>query len=351
MGLFDDVLKNNESIIKNDAALDFEFLPKNIPFRESEQDYLATCIKPLFQNRSGRNLLIHGAPGIGKTVAVRFVLRELEEKYDVVDTVYINCWHHNTSYKILMEMCEVLGYRFTHNKKTVDLFKVVAQIINKKSAVLVFDEIDKAEDLDFLYFFLEDIHRKSIFLLTNYKSWLIELDTRIRSRLMAEMLEFKSYNLAETKGILFERAGYAFHEGVIDSDVLDLIINKTFDIKDIRSGIFLLKESALLAEDNSRKKIQKEDVLIAIKKLEDFTIKSYEDLDREAQIVYDIVKSNSGMKIGDLYDIYKGKGGSASYKTFQRKIAKLNDSGFINAKKTTGVGGNTTIVERKLTDF
>ncbi|MFT4311064.1 MAG: Cdc6/Cdc18 family protein [Candidatus Woesearchaeota archaeon] len=351
MGLFDDVLKDNESVIKNDAALDFEFLPKRIPYREQEQEYMATCIKPLFQNRSGRNLLIHGAPGIGKTAAVRSVLRELEDKYDVVETIYVNCWQHNTSYKILLEICDVLGYRFTHNKKTVDLFKVAAQIINKKSAVLVFDEIDKAEDLDFLYFFLEDIHRKSIFLLTNYKSWLIELDTRIRSRLMAEMQEFRSYNLIETKGILTERVGYAFHDGVIKEDVLDLVVNKTFDIKDIRSGIFLLKESALLAEDNSRKEILKEDVLKAIKKLEDFTIKSYEDLDREAQIVYDLVKSNSGAKIGDLYDIYKQKGGSSSYKTFQRKIAKLSESGFINAKKTTGVGGNTTIVERKLTDF
>ena len=34
--LFKDILKNTESIFKNEVALDPEFVPKIIPFRESD---------------------------------------------------------------------------------------------------------------------------------------------------------------------------------------------------------------------------------------------------------------------------------------------------------------------------
>ena len=110
MGLFDNVLSADQTLIKNEAALDYEFLPKILKFRENEQQYLATALKPLFGMRSGRNLFIFGAPGIGKTAAVRHVLNELEDHSDEVISIYINCWQYNTSYKVFVEICEQIGY-------------------------------------------------------------------------------------------------------------------------------------------------------------------------------------------------------------------------------------------------
>lgn len=351
MSLFKNVLKDNETIIKNNFALDYEFLPEILPFRENEQQYLATCIKPLFNNRNGRNILIHGAPGIGKTAATKFVLKQLEDETDAIEPIYVNCWQKNTSYKILLEICDLIGYKFTQNKKTVELFKIVSTILNKKSVVFVFDEIDKVEDLDFLYFVLEEIYKKSIFLITNYKSWLADLDERIKSRLLPEILEFKQYTFEETKKIIDVRVKAAFFNDVISVDLINDIARKTSQIKDIRSGIFLLKEAAYNAEDSSRKEIIKDDVLKAIKKLDDFTIKNTADLERDTQLIYDIVKNNSGKKIGALYTIYKDQKGAYSYKTFQRKIEKLEEGKFIKTTKQVGAGGNTTIVEKKLNDF
>ena len=59
-----------------------------------------------------------------------------------------------------MEICDQLGYKFTHNKKTDDLFKILEEYLNKDSVVFVFDEVDKLEDADFLYMILERIYRK-----------------------------------------------------------------------------------------------------------------------------------------------------------------------------------------------
>jgi Cdc6-like AAA superfamily ATPase len=227
----------------------------------------------------------------------------------------------------------------------------VKRIVNKTGAVFVFDEIDKAEELDFLYFVLEEIYKKCVFLITNYKSWLVELDERIKSRLTPELLEFKQYTEIETRGIIKERADYAFYPNVWEQTALETVVKKTFELKDIRSGLFLLKESSLLAEENSSKKITQDYINGAVKKLDDFTIKNSALLEEDTKIIYQLVKENSGKKIGDLFKIYQKEGGSASYKTFQRNITKLEEGKFIQTKKQTGVGGNTTIVEKKLSEF
>jgi hypothetical protein len=69
------------------------------------------------------------------------------------------------------------------------------------------------------------------------------------------------------------------------------------------------------------------------------------------------VKKNSGKKIGDLFKVYQDNGGAMVYKSFQRKIAKLESGRFISVEKTTGgKDGTTSIISyseapKKLTDF
>ncbi|MFH1073349.1 MAG: AAA family ATPase, partial [Nanoarchaeota archaeon] len=231
MGVFDHILKSDQTLIKNEAALDYEFVPKLLPYREKEQKYLATCISPLLSGRTGRNLLIHGPPGIGKTAATKHVLRDLEEHTDDIHIIFLNCWKFNTTHKIVCDICEQIGYKFYQNKKTTEIYNVIASILNKRSAVFVFDEIDKVEEFDFLYFILEEIFKKSIFLITNYKSFLLDLDERIKSRMIPELIEFRQYNETETHDILKQRLDYAFYENVWDDDAFRMIAKKSFEMK------------------------------------------------------------------------------------------------------------------------
>ncbi|MBU1204831.1 MAG: AAA family ATPase [Nanoarchaeota archaeon] len=357
MALFKDMLKSDETLFKNSVALDYDYMPKLIKYREGEQQQMASCIKPLLQRRNGRNLFIYGRPGIGKTVACRHVLQDLEQESDEIIPIYINCWQKNTSFKILIEICSIIGYKLTHNKKTDELFSIVKSMLNKKSAVFVFDESDKLEDFDFLYMILEEIYRKSIFLITNSGSWISELDGRIKSRLTPEMLEFRPYNQEETRGILKERINYAFVESVWDEDAVEFAVNETFSLGDIRSGLFILKEAGNSAEDRSSRKITVDDVKKAIEKLTEFSTKKSSELEEDKKFILDIIKKNSGKKIGEIYKEYQAAGGKAVYKTFQRKIAKLDKDKFISTEKITGgKEGKTTVINykditKKITDF
>ena len=354
--LFKGILGSSESLFRNDVALDYSFIPKIVPYREKEQRIIAGCIKPLFEQKSGRNVFIYGQPGVGKTVALKKVLDELEEETEEIIPVYINCWQRNTTYKIIAEICEMMGFKFIQNKKTEELFRWIKQNLNKKSVVFVFDEVDKLEELDFLYMIMEEIYKKTIILITNYKEWAISLEERIKSRLMPEMIEFKPYNHEETKGILKQRAEYAFYPNVLNDDAFELIAKKTFELQDIRTGLHLMKESGLIAESKSSRKILPEHAQQALNKVDEFTIKNPGELATDEQMILDLVKSNSGKKIGEIFRCYQDGGGKLVYKSFQRKIEKLEKNKFISVEKTAGGDdGNTTIVkvnsEKKLTEF
>ncbi|MBT7902268.1 AAA family ATPase [Candidatus Woesearchaeota archaeon] len=356
MSLFKDTLGASESLFRMEQALDYEFLPKLLPYRENEQFRMAACIKPLLQGRTGKNVFIYGAPGIGKTAAMKFVLKELEEESDDVYVIYLNCWQKNTTYKIILEICAQIDYRFTQNKKTEELFRIVKDVLNKKSVVFAFDEIDKVEDLDFLYTIIEEIFKKTIFLITNYKEWLIDADQRVKSRLIPEMIEFKQYNAQETFGILKERLGYAFVPGVWDDDAFVVAANKAGDLKDIRAGLNILRESGLTAENYSSKKITKEHVQETLTKMEEFFVKKPADLEDDMQTILAIIQDHDGKKIGDIYKVYQENGGKAIYKTFQRRIRKLSDNKYITTKTISGGSeGRTTIIHvskmKKLTEF
>ena len=350
------MLRDNESVFVDPIALSYDYLPKLVPFRETEQKRVAACIKPLFSRTSGRNILVYGLPGVGKTVAVRHVLNEIEEHTEEILPLYINCWKKNTSYKILLEICGLAGYKFVHNKTTQDLFSVLKEKLNKSSVVFCFDEVDKLEDTDFLYFILEDIYRASIILITNYKNWLAALDERIKSRLTPELLEFRPYADHEIHEVLKQRLQYAFVSGVWQDDAFLLAVQRTTECEDVRAGLYLLKEAGLCAEEASSKKITLEHVQKAAAKMQEFTIKQTQELEDDAKFILSVVKDNSGKRIGEVFAQYQEKGGMRTYKSFQRKIQALAEAGFVDTEKVTGAGGNTTIVKqkentKKLTEF
>jgi archaeal cell division control protein 6 len=353
MSIFKDMLRSGETLFRDTVVLDYDFQPKILKFRENEQMRFATAIRPLLQGHNGRNVFVYGAPGIGKTTACKHVLREMEEETDDVIPIYINCWKENTTYKIFYNICEQLGFKFLINKKTTELFALIKQNLNKGSAVFVFDEIDKLEDLDFLYTILEDIYRKSLFMITNYRDSYSDLDERIRSRLGPEFLFFRPYNQAEIAGILRQRLEYGFVQGCWDEEAFLEIVERATETKDVRIGLYLMRETGNLAEERNSRKITLQHTADAIKKVDDFHIKPKEGLDDELQLILDLVKDHSGKKAGEVYENYTKMGGEMSYKSFYRRVVKLKEGKFIGTEKIVGKEGNATLLHysKKLSEY
>jgi len=328
--MFKDMLKHDETLFKDELVFDYEYLPRLLKYRENQQQEFANAIKPLLQGRVGSNLVVVGTPGIGKTAACRFVLREMEDYSDKVYGIYINCWKAETAYKVVASICDQLGYKWIQNKKTDELMKEVAKILNKKSVVIILDEVDKLKEEQVIYQLLEDVYKKSLFLITNEKDFLAKMDDRIKSRLLAEVLEFKAYSEEEVRGILSERKELGFFEGVF-VDGFDDIVSKCFDLKDIRSGIHLLKLSGEVAENGSKKKIEREDVDIAISKLDGF-VSSKVVLDNEEKEIIEVIKENNGEIFSEVFKVYSEQFGK-SERTFRRKLYRLKQANLVYSEE------------------
>ena len=284
-------------------------------------------------------------------MATIHVLNELEEKSEITQ-LYINCWKKNTAHKIVLEICAKVGYKFTLNKSTDELLDVITGILNKGSCVICLDECDKLESYDIIYYFLENVYKKTIILITNDSLWLNKLDSRIKSRLNPELLEFKPYNYEEILGILKQRSEYAFNNNIFNKEGLEIIAKKTFSLEDLRIGIYLLKESGDIAEFKNKNKIELSDIEEAIKKLENFKVKDDSDLNDTLSEVLELIKLNDGKSSKELFEIY----GKDSYKTFKRKLNELEKNKLIFTKEVNfGPNGKKTVVNygslKRLNEF
>src|SRR3989344_5482900 len=322
MALFNqNFLQHDETVFKDELVLDYEYLPHILKFRENQQQHIATIIKPLFAGRMGSNLLITGKPGIGKTAACKHVLREMEQHSEKIIGIYVNCWKQDTAFKVIVDICQQVGYKWVQNKKTNELMDEIAKILNKKAAVIVLDEIDKLKEEQVIYQLVEDISKKCIIMITNEKDFLAILDQRTRSRLIPELLEFNAYKYNEKEATFAP------------------IVEKCFEEEDIRTGLYLLKEAGNAAENRSSKSISGEDVQKAIGKMAVFQ-QSKTILDEEEKELLKIIKEHSGESINKIYEIYNEKF-SKSDRTFRRKLATLKENKFIEVRDNKELTGET----------
>jgi archaeal cell division control protein 6 len=343
-----DFLSSDQTIFSNPDALDPDFVPKKLPHREGQQDYIASSIKPLFHDRDGKNILVWGSPGIGKTAATKRVLKDLEEVESdkKVTQIFINCWRFNTTYKVLCDVSRQFGYPFTQTMRTNEVMEKITEKIEKfDGVVFVFDEIDKADDYDFLYFILEEFPKKTLILITNEKDWGADVDNRIRSRLVPETIEFKSYTSREVFDILAERKKYAFYENTWSDNAFETLAEKAAEYEDIRVGIKLLKVAGEIAENDSTTKVTEKHVAEAIARIDEFKIKNSADLTDEDKFILSVCEKHTGKRFGVVYEAYSNSGGVKSKKTFRRKLEKLQLRKLVELKQTgEGFMGRSTII-------
>ncbi len=333
MSIFD--VDDVKSIIKNEEILSYDFIPKKIPYRENQIQEIANSIKPMLNERSGSNLFIYGAPGIGKTASVKWVLRELEETTDDIIPIYVNCWNLKTKYFIFSKIANKLNLAFTAGKSSEHILQQIVHKLKNKKSVFVFDEIDKIESTDFLYQIISNFPNACIHLISNKFDYVTKIDPRIKSRIMLKNLEFKPYNLEEINGIIKDRSKKALKSNCIKPEFLKQIANITYNKKDVRVGIHLLKESAKIAEQKGDNKIKKEHIKKAIESSSEKKPEE-EKLNKDESLILNVVKENSGEIAGTLYDKYKEKKGKLSYKSFKRYAKRLEKLGLLKLKRTAG---------------
>ena len=304
-------MSSNSSIIKNENIFLTDFIPEKILYRESQMKEIVDTIK------TKSNLLIYGPPSVGKTMTIKYIIKNLENAY------YVNCWVNGTKYLIVNEIASNAGLKFLDGKSSDHIILSIKK--NIKGGVFIFDEVDKAKDLSFLYQFSELFPKSSIILVSNSMDILNRIEPRILSRLTLRHLLFQKYNKEQIYQILKQRTKYGLKMNSVSDNILKIIAQFTLKT-DLRRGIKVLYFSAKRANG----KIDIKDVREAIKMFKEEIIVDEED----KKIISSI---NGEITSGKLFENYIKNGGRLSYRSFKRHLDILSKKGRI-IMKFTGAG-------------
>jgi len=213
-----------------------------------------------------RNVFLYGPTGTGKTTMVHHIFDLLKEETSKVVTAYVNCWKQPTTNAILNSIYREVNRSkamFIHKKTTTELLEELEKEVEKtnKKLIVALDEIDKIEDKNVLYSLSRSNY--GLILISNDPFALKELDSRIRSSLSLETIEFRAYTTEEMFDILKDRVDYAFYPNSISDAMIKLVALNSEG--DARVGLEILRRAALIAEDEESEKVEREHVLKAIR--------------------------------------------------------------------------------------
>ena len=108
-------------LIKNSNILRHDYIPNKILHRDGQQELVTQSLIPLYQKSIPPNLLVYGKPGTGKTLVVKKVLGQIQNRVDKnayqIKIVFTNAKDQSNLYNVLVDLGRQLGLK---SKKTTD---------------------------------------------------------------------------------------------------------------------------------------------------------------------------------------------------------------------------------------
>jgi len=256
----------SSSIFKEggEKTLNQAFIPEELKYREDDIRRLSQNFRPLFltENRGiegfSTNIALTGPAGVGKTVTARYTvdhLRTMADRYHIkLYTDYKNCWTTRTKTSILRSFLRdqfgVASRGFSDEEST----DILIRRLNSEQAylVLILDEVSVLPQKDIRGFIHlpEEFgaeHRISLIMISRPTEWKVTLSSMVSQRI-ADVIQFHTYSLEETKRILDYRAHLAFKTTALSEDILDMVAEIGDQTKNLRHGIEILYRAGRVAD-------------------------------------------------------------------------------------------------------
>ena len=336
MGLFD---VPKATILIRPEVLDSDYVPEILPHRETLMREVASTISYSLDTGKSSNVFIVGPPGAGKTVAVRYILRELSSYSPLTFQTYVNCWVYRTRYSVISSLAQDLKMPVPRRGVAPDeaYDRIFSRLNTYRGAVIVLDEVDRLSrgsdevlyDFSRLHEFL-DIPVITI-TIANTENFVYRLDLRIQSALFSRKLAFDPYSVPQLKDILRERAKLALADGTYDDNVIGLCAAVGWKRGgDARVAISCLYEAAALAEREGASRITLDHVHRVEGRAES-TLR--ENLDPRYLPIVDILKERGELTVSDLYDEYLKRAERVTLRAFRNYLSELEALGVVDIRR------------------
>lgn len=339
----------DETLFKNPEVFDANYLPDVLLHREMQLNQLVSNLKPAIAGFQPVNSLCLGSPATGKTSAVKLVLKQIED-FDVV-TCYVNCQIVNTKHQVWTRIFEsIANFQPPGGISFTKLYLACLERISKPLIVCL-DDLDYLDNKmlnEMIYSVLKayetvDVKIGLIGITTDFQI-LLRLDALTGSIFHANEIHFPLYSKKEIRDILKKRVDAGFYDGVLSDKAFELIVDLTYNSKDLRLGLYLLKMSGIEAERKAKRRIEVEDVERAYeggKSL--FLDKSLSALNRMERNVLKAIYVKDSITSGELYESFKNR---ISYRIFYEILNKLERIRLIDLKMEHSKGKTQRIFKK-----
>lgn len=340
--------KGANVIFKDERFLYPEFVPEKLPHRDAEIDSLVFSIKPVTEGKKPQNSIVLGKSGTGKTAAVKYVLKELEEFSDRAKSIYLNCFEFNTRHGILTEISNFLGEPTPRRGIATDEAYTRLIIALKHASftpIIILDEVDQlanANEASKLFYDLLRIvehekQRLGLVLISNDFSFSSKLDSRVKSSLAHQTILFEPYEPRQLKDILKERAQYAFHSTALGNESINVAAAHAAKLGgDARIAIDCLLRAGRLAERENAKQLSPEHLKRVFVEVDSSGLEKYfSSLSDHEKTILSLIPSNSETSTGDLFKQYsKAVEKPLTERSFRSMLSKLESLNLISAPFT-----------------
>ncbi|EMA13210.1 MULTISPECIES: orc1/cdc6 family replication initiation protein [Haloarcula] len=266
MGMFE----RDQQIFADATPLDDSYEPEDIRERDDELEKYQRALQPIIDNRPTSNIFLYGKTGTGKTVATKFMLSHLESDavaYDDVElsTIWVSCENLSSSYQVAVALVNEL--RLGQGKDRISttgysqqrVFDLLYDELDSLggTVVIVLDEIDNIGQSDDILYGLPrarsndyvDGVRPVIVGISNDFQFRENLSPKVKDTLAEKEILFPPYDANQLRSILNPRAEKAFHDDVLENDVVPLCAAfAAQDTGSARQAIRLLREAGEIAQ-------------------------------------------------------------------------------------------------------
>ncbi|MCX6643697.1 MAG: AAA family ATPase, partial [Candidatus Bathyarchaeota archaeon] len=275
----------HQSVFKDEAKLDINYIPQQLPHREKEHRLLMEFFSFILRcpEKMTQRVIITGDVGTGKTVLAQHfgasITSEANKRAIKFRYVHVNCREYRGSLQpILHHVVTVFRPNYPARGYSVEeVFSTLMQVLDEDNAFMIlaldeFDSLIEKEGSDAVYKLtrLQEMRlgkpqRLSfIFILRDLKA-IEQLDASARSTLQRSIISLERYGKAQLVDILSDRVSMAFELGAVQEDVVDLISELAFtETGNARFGIELLWRAGKYADAADAGLVEPECVRMAV---------------------------------------------------------------------------------------
>lgn len=257
---FDDIVREYGSIFKKREVFTMDYLPEVYKYRDSQLTKMAIYSKEVDNGIAPQNMTLIGGCATGKTTTITKYFSMMEQRFNNVVCVHINCQINTTEYKVFSKIYKKLfGKQISvSGLSKFNIYDEVMEFLIKEKKILIvalddYNYMKTGEELNRTLYNLLRAHESyngakvSVLTIINTNDDIV-IDPQVSTIFHPIEIKFDHYDRYAIYDILKNRCQIGFYHNMISERVLNKIVDQTYDMGDLRYGIKLLSKAGERAE-------------------------------------------------------------------------------------------------------